>query len=275
MNYKEFTTNLLKQQFGTDIVNSFMYKTYQVNISESFTPYINGIQIDQQLQSLEEAIQYSKNIIEEQILKQTVYEAAFKTLNPYEIADIIKESHNIKVTDKLIEKYIQIASSRTFSLDPVVQKIRSMTKHGNLIEDRVDFRLNDGSTVVISKETQEKLNILEDQREIIDYMKESKENFLHVVELISESEKKAIPHNGKLKCSGRKCGKIFIDQKSFDAHEHPRPVKKEKYLTADDACESCRKKVAEHETPHGILCPKCYKDLGYPHNHGLSYYKEK
>ena len=120
--------------------------------------------------------------LEEQAKKELYEELSDKT-----IANIIKECHDIKVTDTLVESYKELASSTMFSVDPVVHRIRSLNKLDRLIENKLHYVLNDESIVAISEATQERLNnLLQNQTEIIDYMRESKENFVHVLTKIEE-----------------------------------------------------------------------------------------
>ena len=87
----------------------------------------------------------------------------------------------------MIESYVNLASSNTFSVDPVVYELRSINKLDRLIEGKINYSLNDGSIVAINESTQEYLNkLLSDQIEIISYMSESKNNFLKVIEQIGE-----------------------------------------------------------------------------------------
>jgi hypothetical protein len=74
-----------------------------------------------------------------------------------------------------------------FSVDPVVQGIRSINKLDRLIEGKLHYVLNDESIVAIGERTQLRLNnLLHNQIEIIEYMRESKDNFFHVLEQIEE-----------------------------------------------------------------------------------------
>lgn len=132
------------------------------------------------LEEAREAIKQQHNALklEEQVAKGTYEEISANT-----VASIIKEHHDIKVTDTLIESYLQFASSNIFTVDPVVQQIRSLNKLDNLIEGRIQYVLDDESIVTISENTQAILNnLLQNQTEIIEYMRESKENFFHVLE---------------------------------------------------------------------------------------------
>jgi hypothetical protein len=138
---------------------------------------------------LEEAKQFikSKNLseqIEEQVSKE-LYEEISETT----VAALIREHHDVKVTDTLIEKYINLASSHTFTVDPVIQEIRSMNKLDRLVEGKLHYVLDDHSIVAIDEATQSKLNsILREQNEVIEYMRTSKENFLNALNQIEDKD---------------------------------------------------------------------------------------
>ena len=125
----------------------------------------------------------SPSSLEEQAKKELYEELSDKT-----IANIIKEHHDIKVTDTLVESYKQLASSTIFSVDPVVHQIRSLNKLDRLVENKLHYVLNDESIVAIDTRTQDKLNnLLQNQTEVIEYMRESKHNFLYVLEKLEEN----------------------------------------------------------------------------------------
>ena len=74
-----------------------------------------------------------------------------------------------------------------FSVDPVVHKIRSLNKLDRIVENKLHYVLADNSIVAINEVTQDRLNtLLANQTDIIEYMRESKENFFHVLEQIEE-----------------------------------------------------------------------------------------
>lgn len=135
--------------------------------------------------SLEEA---RKHILQEKIskkLEEEISKEVYEGLSGYRVANIIKEHHDVKVTDTLIESYIKLASSNMFSVDPVVHQIRSLNKLDTIVEGKLHYILSDDSIVAIDARTQEFLNnLLQNQTEIVEYMRESKENFLSVLALI-------------------------------------------------------------------------------------------
>lgn len=123
------------------------------------------------------------NSLEEQAKKEL-----YEELSDNIIANIIKEHHDIKVTDTLVESYKQLASSNMFSVDPVVQQIRSINKLDRLIENKLHYVLNDESIVAIDTRTQDKLNnLLQNQTEVIEYMRDSKDNFMYVLQKLEEN----------------------------------------------------------------------------------------
>jgi len=181
MFYSEFSKSLKKP----NVVESIRSFRQLIERTEDGKILINGLETE--LTSIEEARQYIKqdyisHKLEEQISKQT-----YEELSEHTVANIIKEYHDIKVTDTLIENYIQLASSNMFSVDPVVQDIRALNKLDKLVEGKLHYVLNDNTIVAISENTQSRLNnLLQNQTEIIEYMRESKENFFHVLEQIEE-----------------------------------------------------------------------------------------
>ena len=181
MFYSEFSKSLKKP----NVVESIRSFRQLIERTEDGKILINGLETE--LTSIEEARQYIKqdyisHKLEEQISKQT-----YEELSEHTVANIIKEYHDIKVTDTLIENYIKLASSHMFSVDPVVQGIRSLNKLDRLVEGKLHYVLNDEAIVTIDERTQLRLNnLLHKQTEIIEYMRESKENFMHVLTQLEE-----------------------------------------------------------------------------------------
>jgi len=179
MFFKQFSKNL-----KPNVQESIRSFGYLIEMTEE------GILIDgelTQLESLEEARKYIKIQSYSAKLNDTISEETYEELSDIKVANIIKEYQDVKVTDTLIESYIELASSNIFTVDPIVYEIRKLNKLDVVIEGKIHYELNDGTVVAISEATQEKLNnLLQDQKEIIDYMRESKENFIHVVEKLEE-----------------------------------------------------------------------------------------
>lgn len=123
-----------------------------------------------------------KRPIKEEVVKET-----YEEIPDTKVAEIIKEYHDVKITDTLIETYLELASSNIFSVDPVICELRKYNKLDRLIEGKVHYILQDQSIVAISEATQERLNkLLQGKTEIIEYMREGKNNFLHALEKLEE-----------------------------------------------------------------------------------------
>jgi hypothetical protein len=120
-------------------------------------------------------------------LVEEVTKEIYEEIPNTKVAEIIKEHHDVKVTDTLIESYLELASSNIFSVDPVICELRKYNKLDRLVEGKLNYTLNDGSVIAINESTQDYLNnLLCNQNEIIEYMRESKQNFLYVLERIGE-----------------------------------------------------------------------------------------
>jgi hypothetical protein len=181
MRYFDLTKSLKRP----DVVESIRSHLHLIEKTSDDKIFVNGELTD--FTSLEEARQQIKSEYTSHKLEEQVSKELYEDLSDITVANIIKEYHDVKVTDTLIENYISLASSHMFSVDPVVQKIRSLNKLDRLIEGKLHYVLSDDSIVTIDERTQECLNnLLQNQTEIIEYMRESKENFMHVLGLIEE-----------------------------------------------------------------------------------------
>jgi hypothetical protein len=70
-----------------------------------------------------------------------------------------------------------------------VHEIRKLNKLDVVIENKLHYQLDDGSIVAINEATLQFLNnLLHNQTDIVEYMRESKENFFYVIEKIKEEQ---------------------------------------------------------------------------------------
>lgn len=173
--------NQFKSKLNGSEIKSHMYSYGHLIEQTEDSILIDGVQTE--FESLEEARNYIK---QEQIsseLEEEIAKELYEELSNNKIAGVIKEHHDIKITDTIIESYKDLASSKVFTLDPVVEEIRSMNKLDKLIEGKLDFQLDDGSIIAINETTYHQINnILSEHNDVIAYMRESKENFISVVE---------------------------------------------------------------------------------------------
>lgn len=176
MNFQQFTKQLKQDICGVQIQEESDCHGYNIILSEDGKVFVDFKETE--LTSIEQAREYINQIVLDEELSQELYEE----IPDIRIANLIKEHHEVKVTDTLIESYKELASSKLFSADPVVQSIRSMNTVDNLIEGKIDYKLNDGSVVAIDEQTNQEINnLLTDHSDIVEYMRESKENFMHVI----------------------------------------------------------------------------------------------
>ena len=180
-----FYTDFKKSLSKSNIVESVRSYRQLIERTDEDKILVNGIQSE--YKTIEEARKYIKEDYDTHQLAGKIAKDTYQDISDQTVASIIKEHHDIKVTDTLIETYVQLASSNSFSIDPVVHKIRSLNKLDKLVENKLHYVLNDDSIVAINEDTQSLLNnLLENQTDVIEYMKESKDNFLHVLNLIKE-----------------------------------------------------------------------------------------
>jgi hypothetical protein len=174
-----------KKSLKVDIVESIHSYGSLIEKTTEGTVLIDGEET--KFKEIEEARTFVKNKQYSENLEKEVTQEIYEEISDSRIATIIKEHYDIKVTEKLIESYVELASSKLFTVDPVVHKIRSLNKLDSIIESKLDYALADGTIVAINKETQQELNnLLANNLEIVEYMRESKENFFHVIKKIKE-----------------------------------------------------------------------------------------
>lgn len=178
---KSFST--FKQQVleQSGLVDSFSYFGNEVQVTENFEIYINDTLVNT-VSTLEEARDYAKKYIQDTKLLENID----TTIPEEKVAQFIRQYHDIeKITDTLVESYIELASSNMFTVDPVVTAIKeSKTAE---FAGKLQYTLNDGSMVAINESTQELLNsLLANRNEIVEYMRESKDNFIRIIKDLGE-----------------------------------------------------------------------------------------
>ena len=155
------------------------YTCYDSNVTvdKDYSLTIDGHKLEENFESLEEAKTYARRYVENQKLLEDIN----TTVPEEKIAKYIRQFHNVdKITDTLIESYIELASSNLFSVDPVVVAIKE--RSAVEFSGKLEYQLADGNIVAINEDTQETLNnLLQDKPEIVDYMRESKNNFMRIL----------------------------------------------------------------------------------------------
>ena len=185
MHFKQFSRKLSENINGVAVARQLHTNGHLIEMTVNQVVTIDGK--ESTFNTIEEARKFIKQQYEAESLEQEVAQEIYEEISDSKIAKIIAEHHNIKVTDTLIESYVELASSKLFTVDPVAYDIRQLNKIDKIVEGKIDYKLQDGSVVAINHNTQELLNnLLEQHNEIVDYMRESKENFLNVIQQIRE-----------------------------------------------------------------------------------------
>ena len=138
-------------------------------------------------ETLEEARESILNDIEAKKLAENVAKDTYEELTENTISKVIRKYSEEKITDTLIENYITLASSNVFTIDPIVCELRNINRIDRLVEGKLHFVLDNGDKVALESATIKRINnILDGQDEIVSYMKESSDNFLHVINLLEK-----------------------------------------------------------------------------------------
>jgi hypothetical protein len=185
MNYSQFSKKLNTTLTGMDIRESIHFYGSVIQCTN------DGILIDNaktDYTSISEAKQHLKYQEQTKTIIKDLQEQVYQD-NKQKIADIINEEHNIKVTNNIIDSYIKLASDKTFSIDPVVHQIREMNKLDTIVNGKIHYILEDNSVVAINSETQKLINnIANNNLKVVDYMKESSDNFLNIINVILQEQ---------------------------------------------------------------------------------------
>lgn len=163
-----------------NIIDRFVLGENHVFITKDLQIIVNEEYIGD-AKSLEEARAY----VNKYIANKKIVEDSHSLIPEERVVELIKKHHNIdKITSNLVESYIELASSSIFSIDPVVTEIKQNTLE---LSGKLQYTLEDGSIVAIGENTQKRLsNLLEDKYQIVEYMRKSKDNFMHVVKELKE-----------------------------------------------------------------------------------------
>ena len=161
-------------------LDSFVYQDNRVVITSGLKVSINQEILEVEFKNLEEAREYAKSYINNSIILEDI-----DTVIPEEkIVNLVSKYHSsIKITDKIVESYLDLASSNLFTIDPVLLEIKQRVSS---LPGKIEHKLSDGSVVAISEETQNLLNtLLEDKYQIVEYMRESKQNFMRIIKEVT------------------------------------------------------------------------------------------
>jgi len=185
MYFKQFNRKLSEQITGVAVARQLRFGNHLIEMTVNQVVTIDKVETD--FSTILEAKDYLKQEYATGKLEQEIAHESYEEISDSKIASIIAEHHDVKVTDSLIESYVELASSKMFTTDPVATEIRDLNKFDRLVEGKIDFVLEDGSIVAINKDTQDVINnILQNNNEIVEHMRQNKENFISVVQQIKE-----------------------------------------------------------------------------------------
>lgn len=170
MNFSSFKKSLNQTLIGESIKIQSVFGSDLIQIGESGQIYINYKKTD--LSSIEEA---KERINRESLDHSTNRQLVINAINSYD--------SSIRITEDLIDEYSRLAESNLYTIDPIIMEVKSSSVN---FLNKYEFSLNDGSIIAIDEDTQTRLMSTINKYEIVDYMRESKENFMRVVEQIIE-----------------------------------------------------------------------------------------
>lgn len=185
MYFNQFNRKLSESINGVAVARQLRSNGHLIEMTVNQVVTIDGKETE--FSTIQEARKSIIRQYESDSIEQAVSQEIYEELSDSKIANIIKEHHDVKVTDSLIESYIDLASSKIFTIDPVATDIRELNKFDRLVEGKIDFTLQDGSIVAINKDTQYTINnLLQNNIEIVEHMRQNKENFISVIQQIKE-----------------------------------------------------------------------------------------
>lgn len=182
MYYSQFSKQLKNTVSGMEIRESLHYFGNTIQKTSTDTILINNEVT--QFKTLSEAKNHIRYSEQANDIINNLHEEFFSE-NTLKIADIIKEEHNIKVTNRIVEQYIKIASDKSFSIDPVISRIREMNEFDSIIDGKIHYILEDQTIIAIDFDTQIVINnLLENKLNVVEFMKESSDNFLKILDVL-------------------------------------------------------------------------------------------
>lgn len=186
MDYRQFHESVNYTITGAKLSSGVLHRGHLIQESSDGAIYVDRERITAN------SVDHAKNVIDQQLIIRDIRRQLREQEYHNNLINTVAESVSshkpgVKITDTLIEQYIDIAVSKRFSIDPIVLEIRQKNLFDTVIEGYIDFTLEDGSTVVVSNRMCATLNnTLAGHKDVIAYMTESKDNFLDVVNLLRD-----------------------------------------------------------------------------------------
>lgn len=185
MYFSQFRREIEGKLLGSEITSQAVYCNHLVQETADGDVFVDRAKT--KFVSIEEAVEALQQQKLSEDIRRKIQEDLYEEMSDNKIASIIASHHKVRVTDTLIESYVELASSKLFTADPVALDIRSHTKLDRIVEGKIDYVLNDGTRIAISEATQQTINkVFGHHQDVIEYMRENAENFLSVLEQIED-----------------------------------------------------------------------------------------
>lgn len=168
MKYSQFIKKLESSVYNSPIKEEVRIQGNHVVVLENGDVFMNRRHTS--FLSLDEAIKFTKR----EMYRDLAWIKAFDNISANSIASIIREHSSEKITNSLIESYLDEAFDKVLTTNPITLKIRDLVSL-NSVDNKIDFVLEDGSTVAIGKTLLEKLNSENDK--YINNMRKSIDSF--------------------------------------------------------------------------------------------------
>jgi hypothetical protein len=187
MQLNEFISKIYnaKGNYG-NVVSVTSYYDKEIILNESGEFFVDGVALEQTFECLDDVKEYID--IQEEAFKNKL-ETIYEDISVNKVASTIKKyDYTAKITNHLIESYIGAASSKRFTIDPIILEMRMDNRLDSEIDGKIIFKLDDSKSVALSYETVERianmLNNSEDKEQILEHMRQNRDNFLSILKLL-------------------------------------------------------------------------------------------
>lgn len=186
MQYSQLINAVNRSTINEEVKSQVDCHGFFVQETNSGAVFVNRLKTE--FNSLEEATNHIKQEKLHERLQLEIQQERYEEISDQKIADLIKHHHgDVRVTDTLVESYVDLVSSKLFTIDPVVCSVRQLNKLDCILENYIEFKLNDDTSVVITEGVQRKLNsIFGDHLDVIEHMRSGKEAFLDVLNQLED-----------------------------------------------------------------------------------------
>ena len=179
ISYEQFKHHLASKLTGAEITEQVISAGRHV-CTDGTKVYVDYMASE--YASIKEATSCLKN----NELSQAIQSIVSDTIqyNDYRVLNVIKESTGCRLTNTLVETYVDAVNNRTLTLDETVHAIRDRCIKSN-INNKVLFVLEDGASVAIDSNTLSTLRkLFKENTDVVEYMRTSSSNFNSVLKQI-------------------------------------------------------------------------------------------